>query len=456
MKHRNPLSGLSRREFVKKSAWGAAASYTLPAFLQQTLANLDARADTIQSLGEERPITIIVEMAGGNDALNTVVPFSNPIYKDARPTLSLDEQHGIHILGNGPSVTGAQEALALHPNLAGFDQLWKDGDLAIVNGVGYPNPNLSHFTSFDFWHSAMPNTVAKEGWLGRYFDSQCSGCDSAEAIEIAAKPTLALKSGLGISPSVSFKDPDAYNWRDLTSLGREATLEDLYRNLVGLDHPIDGGIDTSNETLSFVQRTAHSALISSASVRAANQIGGDLLYSGWPNTGLSRDLQLIAQLIKGGMPTSLYYVHQGGYDTHNNQVGGTPLSGRHFDLIKVLNDALGAFAEEMKLQGQWNRTLMMTFSEFGRKVIQNGSLGTDHGAAESLFVMGGGVNGGQFYGQVPDLAADARVKRDSMDYNVDFRTVYRTVLENWMQVPSSAIGDIFPSQPVNFNPLSFV
>ncbi len=452
-------TNFSRRDFIKKSAWGAATTFTLPAFLQQTLFDLDARAQTLPPQGEEGPILLIMELGGGNDALNTVIPFSNSIYTGARPTLKLGEAEGVLPIGTGPNIQGGNEDLALHPNLASFHDLWNSGEMAIINGVGYPNPNLSHFTSFDFWHSAEPNSVAKSGWVGRYFDSQCNGCEATQAIELANRPTLALKSSAGLSPSVTFNDPEAFAWKDLTTPGREVPLEDLFRKLIGLDHPSDGGIDTSNESLAYVQRAAHNAMISTANVRQANLDGGDLLYQDWPGSRLSRDLQLIAQLIKGNVQTSIFYAHQGGYDTHNNQIlNDNPLTGRHFTLLRDLNGALGAFAEEMKLQGKWDRVLIMTFSEFGRKVIQNGSGGTDHGAAESMFMMGGQVKGGQFYGKYPDLSEQARVKRHSMDHNVDFRTVYRSVLENWMQVPASAMDDIFPLQPSpeEFQPIPFV
>ena len=455
-------SKLNRRDFVAKSAWGATASLTLPGFLQQTLFNLDARAQSVPSNGGDGPILLLLEMAGGNDTLNTVIPYGNSIYNTARSSLRLNETHGFHKLTdkNGPSVTGNDEALALHPNLTYFDTLWKDGDLGIINGVGYPNPNLSHFSSYDYWHSAKPNTMSKDGWIGRYFDNQCDGCGSTSGIYINGRPTLAFRSSNGLSPTATFKNPGYFNWRDKSETGREQPLDKMYRKLIGLDHPTDDGISTTDTTLAYVQRAAHSAMVSTANVQAAIEEGGTLLTnSEWPTGNrLANDLKVIAQLIKGKSDTSIYYARQGGYDTHNNQVDVNlgPLAGRHFNLLNDLNGGLKAFVDEMKAQGTWDRVVILTFSEFGRKVIQNGSSGTDHGAAESLFVMGGQVNGNNYYGLYPDLAADARVKRNSMDFNVDFRTVYRTLLEKWMGVPPSAMPNIFPSQPVNFDPLAFL
>jgi uncharacterized protein (DUF1501 family) len=455
-------SKLNRRDFVAKSAWGATASLTLPGFLQQTLFNLDARAQSVPSNGGDGPILLLLEMAGGNDTLNTVIPYGNSIYNSARSSLRLNENHGFHKLTdkNGPSVTGKDEALALHPNLTYFDTLWKDGDLGIINGVGYPNPSLSHFASYDYWHSAQPNTIAKDGWIGRYFDNQCDGCGSTSGIYINGRPTLAFRSSNGISPTATFKNPAYFNWRDKSETGREQPLDQMYRKLIGLDHPTDDGISTTDATLAYVQRAAHSAMVSTANVQTAIEEGGTLLTNPeWPTGNrLANDLKVIAQLIKGKSDTSIYYARQGGYDTHNNQVDVNlgPLAGRHFDLLDDLNGGLKAFVDEMKAQGTWERVVILTFSEFGRKVIQNGSSGTDHGAAESLFVMGGQVKGNEYYGLYPDLAADARVRRNSMDFNVDFRTVYRTLLEKWMGVPPLAMQDILPSPPLNFDPLAFL
>ena len=432
---------------------------TLPGFIQQTLFILDARAQSLPSQGGEGPIILLMEMSGGNDTLNTLIPYTNSIYRGARPEIRLGTEHNIlQITGqDGPSVTGKNEPLALHPNLTRFKEMWDDGELGIINGVGYPNPNLSHFKSFDYWHSAEPNGVPKDGWIGRYLDNQCDGCGATTGIYINRRPTFAFKSDATNSPSVTFQNPQFFNWRDKEILGREKSLEGLYRNLIGLDHETDDGVSEENDTLAYVQRSAHSAMISTESVQLAMERGGNLINPDWPSNGLANSLKVIAQLIKGRSDTSVYYARQGGYDTHNNQVlEDGPLSGRHFDLLQTLNGALGAFVDEMKAQGNWDRVVILTFSEFGRKVIQNGSYGTDHGAAETLFLMGGQVAGNQYYGLYPDLAEDARVSRNSMQYNVDFRTVYRSVLEKWMGVPPSAMSAIFPSPPRDFQPLDII
>ena len=401
-----------------------------------------------------------MQMAGGNDSLNTVIPFENDIYVGARSSLRFTEEDGILKLDTAaPSITGESENVALHPNLSQFNEIWNDGNMAIVNGVGYPNPNLSHFTSFDYYHTARPNEPVQDGWLGRFFDHQCSGCEPTTAINFSERPTLAMHSQEASNASIAVSDPANFTWRDLENDDRDIHLEDLYRRLVGLDHPVDSGLDLNDETLAYVQRAAHSAMISSRSVQLAlDGSSGPAfpLYQNWLETRLANDFRNIAALIYGGLNTSIYYVNQGGYDTHNNQVvGASPLEGRHADLLEELDGAIGAFVAEMKAQGNWDRVLIMTFSEFGRKVIENGASGTDHGAAETLFVLGGKVVPG-YFGELPDLSEQARIKNHSLQHNVDFRRVYRTVLENWLGAPPSAMSEIFPSQPSNFDLIGFV
>jgi len=455
---------LSRRDFLRRSISGAAACATIPTFLQHTLFSLDLGA-ALPAGAADGPILVVVQLGGGNDSLNTVIPFQNPFYdgtqpvrtngtgaqRAARSTLKLTPAHGLLNLGaSAPGLRGgssSQEAIALHPRLTALADLWHGGELAIVNGVGYPNPNLSHFTSFDFWHTARPNEAVRDGWLGRYFDHQCAGCEPTASIDFAATAGLPFHSH-GSSANVNMLSPTAYSWKD--SGGETTRLEATYRRLLGLDHATDPGIDPRDDLRAYVQRTSHNALISSRSVADAlanTSLRGDFPRSGvtFPTDALGRNFRDIASLIYGGMATRIYYVNQGGYDTHNNQVAeDDPLAGNHNTLLGRLNAALGAFIAEMKAQGNWERVLLFTFSEFGRKLIENGSNGTDHGAAASLFVTGGGVQPG-FVGTVPDFADSARIKNDSLAHQVDFRSVYRTVLQDWLQVPAERMPLILPS-----------
>ena len=453
---------VTRREFLRKSIFGATAAWTLPTFLGNTLFELDARAaSNAPQAANGGPILIIMQMGGGNDSLNTVIPYSNSVYISERPTLRINPvDHGAFTIGNAPALSGGSqynEAMALHPRLTKLRQLWLDGNLAIVNGVGYPNPNLSHFTSFDYYHTAKPNEFVTDGWLGRFFDHQCSGCEPQSAVHLDDQPTLAMRSVNGTIASVAASDPRYLSWQYFDK--RERKLENLFRRGIGVDDPVDRGIASGDEALAYVQRSAHAALISSRAVQASlAATGSGFPHVTFPSTTLGNRFKDIAALIQGGSATNIYYVEQGGYDTHGRQIdnnGSNPTTGVHANLLGDLDGALGAFAAEMKAQGNWNRVLLFTFSEFGRKVPQNGSWGTDHGAAETLFAMGGAVKPG-FYGLLPDLAQQARIKNNSLVHNVDFRRVYRTALQNWLGVPAATMNAIFPSQPADFSPLGFV
>lgn len=452
---------VTRRRFLRRSVFGGAAAWTLPAFLNNTLLRLDAGAADNPPSGAGGPILVIMQLSGGNDQLNTLIPYTNSYYVNARPAMALSPAaHSAIAIGGAPALDGASgfdEPVALHPLLGNFGQFWDDGDLAVINGVGYPNPNLSHFTSFDYYHSAKPNEFVTDGWLGRFFDHQCAGCPPQTAMHLSNGPTLALRSVQGNIASVSTSYPSGMGWQHFNE--RSASLEALYRKAIGIDHPVDSGISAADDALAYVQRSAHAALLSSVDVTraigAANS-SGSFPHVAFPNSNLGNNFRDVAAMIEGRLDTCIYYVEQGGYDTHGGQISGNdPVAGTHAYLLYQLNAALGAFVAEMKAQGNWDRVLILTFSEFGRKVIQNGSLGTDHGAAQTLFAMGGQVNPG-FYGKLPDLAPAARIKNDSLVHNVDFRQVYRTVLEKWMGVPASAMGAIFPSQPSNFSTLDFV
>ena len=446
----------SRRRFIKHSLWGATACWTIPSFLDNTLHGLDARASSARPAGADGPILVVVQLAGGNDSLNTVIPYTNATYLSARPNLNITQ--GVLPLGNTDMLGQvAPQTVALHPGLGRFHELWEGGDLAIVNGVGYPNPNLSHFTSFDYWHTAEPHNPIRDGWLGRFFDHQCSGCDPTSAFNMDNRAALAFLSSQGTSANVDAKVPAEIAWKDFSSTRGNIDLENSYRHLIGLDHPLDSGVSDQDEVLAYVQRSSHNAMISARTIYNVLDSQGDgFPYSNsWAEdpSKLEKDFKNVAALIAGGLDTSIYYMHQGGYDTHNNQISADPDNNRHDNLLAELNTAIGAFADEMKAQGVWDRVLLFTFSEFGRKVIENGSNGTDHGAAASLFAMGGAVNPG-FYGLFPDL--DDREKKDSLKYNVDFRRVYRTALQNWLGLPASALSEVFPNQPSEFSPLGFI
>lgn len=450
-------SGVSRRDFMRRSLFGATGSATLPGFLGHSFFGLDAFADSTPPAGDEGPLVIVIQQAGGNDSLNTVIPYdvsapegsksATAIYYEERPTLAIPPE----------VVLPLQEGYGLHPTLLGFKQAWDEAELAVINGVGYPNPNLSHFSSFDFWHTGRPDVPLTDGWLGRFFDHACAGVGEVPihlGVGLTPSPIRALHSSANRS-GVSFQEPDSFQWL-ATQAGADR------RSVTFFQDAIDprSSSNPANDTLTYVQRTTHDALISSGQLQLARSRATGFPHTFFPRTDLGSALFSIAELIAGGAKTQVYYADHGGYDTHFSQiVNDDPLDfdGAHYRLLSQFNSAISAFRREMIALGVWDRVLILTFSEFGRKVIQNGTGGSDHGAAESLFVMGGAVKGG-FYGTMPSLLPEDRIASNSMAYHVDFRRVYRSVLQNWLAVPEANIADILPAAPAdgNFETIPFV
>jgi len=433
----------TRREFLRTSLLGGALSYTVPAFLANTFSALHAAAadSAIQTAtGRDSSILVILQMAGGNDGINTVVPYSNDFYQRARPNLRM----------SADKVLKLNDEIGFHPSLSGLKALYDSGNLAVIQGSGYPNPNRSHFRSTEIWQTASDSErIEKYGWLGRYFDNSCKGCDPTVGISVGRQSpqAFASKNGLG----VSLDNPQSYRFLAETRAG---DTEKSYRELNAPDGAmrsedtgaadnnsgdsigmIHGSTQHAGSALDFLERTAMDAQVSSDKIIAvSNKAQNKATY---PGSQLANSLKLVARLIGGGLPTRVYYVSQGGYDTHTNQL---PTQQR---LLKELGDSLKAFTEDLKAQGNNERTLVMTFSEFGRRVAENANNGTDHGAAAPMFVIGNKVKAG-LLGKYPSLAPADLVNGD-MKFNVDFRSVYAGILEGWLKTPSAPVlGQKFP------------
>ena len=425
----------TRREFLRSTALGGALSWTLPTFLANTFSALHAEAAdhaTQITTGKDSPILVVLQMAGGNDGLNTVIPYQNDHYHRARPKIGLGES----------KILKLNDELGLHPNLTGFKELYDAGELSVIQGVGYPNPNRSHFRSTEIWQTASDaSEFAKYGWLGRYFDNACAGCDPTVGVSVGRQmpQAFAAKTPTG----VSLENPQ--NYRFMTSGGSKSgemsSTEESYRKLNDgeMSEMAENSGDTvgaiagparhTGSVLDFLERTALDAQMSSDQIRAiSGRVENKATY---PTSPLGNSLKLVAKLIGGGLPTRVYYVSQGGYDTHTNQTN------THDRLMKELGDSTKAFIEDMKAQGNLSRVLVMTFSEFGRRVAENASSGTDHGAAAPMFVIGGHVKAG-LLGKYPSLAPTDLFQGD-LKYEVDFRTVYASVLEGWLKTKSEPV-----------------
>ena len=431
----------TRREFLHSAVLGSALSWTVPTFLSHTFSALHAEAadSVIQAAtGKDSSILVVLQMAGGNDGLNTVVPHANDYYRKARPRLGLTEK----------DILKLDDDIALHKGLAGFKALYDEGQLSIVQGVGYPNANRSHFRSTEIWQTASDSEkFERYGWLGRYFDSTCSGCDPTVAVALGRQmpQAFAAKQPKGIC----FDNPANYRFHtsDKPGPGEMDSSEESFRKLNEPDEmqmentggtigALHGSTTPGGSPLDFIERTALDAQISSDKVRAiANRVENKATY---PASQLGNSLRMVAKLIGGGLPTRVFYVSQGGYDTHTNQPG------THERLLTELGNAVKAFVGDLKAQGNFERVLVMTFSEFGRRVAENGSRGTDHGAAAPLFIIGKRVKAG-LLGKYPSLAP-GDLHQGDLKFTVDFRSVYAGVLEGWLKTKSRPVlgGKIEP------------
>jgi uncharacterized protein (DUF1501 family) len=422
---------------------GAAATWTLPVFLEKTFFALDALAADAATqgvTGKDGTILVVLQMAGGNDGLNTVVPYSDDAYHVARPRLRLATDQVLKI----------DNHVGLNPRLAGLKSLYDEGHLAIVQGVGYPNPNRSHFRSTEIWQTASDaDHTASEGWLGRYFDNCCSGSDPTVGVAIGEETpqAFAAKNPTG----VTFSRPEQFRFQSSPPGSGQMSAEEMFfRQLNEGNTGEDGGTATSNtggsigaipgktqsdlSTLDFLQRTALDAQLSSDKILAiARKYKSTVPY---PQGQLAASLNIIARMIAGELPTRVYYASQGGFDTHAGQIN------THERLMGELNDAVAAFIADLKQQGNFERVLLMTFSEFGRRVQENANGGTDHGAAAPMFLLGGAAKAGLF-GKYPSLTD---LDRGDLKFNTDFRSVYGTLLDKWLKAPSEMVlGRKFPA-----------
>jgi uncharacterized protein (DUF1501 family) len=430
----------TRREFLGKTVLGGALSWTVPAFLANTFATLQAEAAdkaTQTATGTDANILVILQMAGGNDGLNTVVPCENDFYRKARPRIGLAAK----------SILKLNDEVGFNDELTGFKELYDAGQLSVIQGVGYPNPNRSHFRSTEIWQTASDSDRSESyGWLGRYFDNACAGCDPAVGINVGRQMPQAFSAKT--PKGVSLDNPQNYKFisGEKVKAGETGAMEDSFRKLNDLEpetiensgasvEAIAGSTKHTGSVMDFLERTAMDAQISSDRIRS---VAGKIQTSGaYPSSQLGNSLKLVAKLIGGGLPTRIFYVSQGGYDTHTNQNGA---QGR---LLKDLGDSTKAFVTDMKAQRNMSRVLVMTFSEFGRRVAENASGGTDHGAAAPMFIVGNKVKAG-LLGKYPSLAP-ADLFQGDLKYQVDFRSVYAGVLEQWMKTKSAPIlGRQFP------------
>lgn len=386
---------IKRKEFIQVGSL-ATASLMLPKFLKA----FEGRS----MVPAGNKVVVVLQLSGGNDGLNTVIPVRNDIYYKARPVLGIEKQKAVLLT----------DEVGLHPSLTGLKTLFDDGSLGIINSVGYPNPDRSHFRSMDIWHTAsQSNEYLTSGWLGRYLDAQCSGCDKpTQAIEIDDVLSLAMKGEN--SNGIAVKDP-----KRLFGTANEKFFRDVMENhwSSGEEQPVDYLYKTMAETLSSADYIFKQSRLHPTSAE-------------YPRTELGNNLKTIASLIFSDINTKVYYVSLGSFDTHTNQ------QTQQQRLFTEMNDAVKAFTGDLKKNGRFNDVLLFTFSEFGRRVSQNASNGTDHGTANNMFLISGGLKRKGIINELPDLSD---LNEGDLKHKVDFKNVYATVLKKWLNTDDQKI-----------------
>ncbi|MCH8203872.1 MAG: DUF1501 domain-containing protein [Candidatus Hydrogenedentes bacterium] len=395
---------MTRRDFMKHAAVFSAIGVA-PQFLTRTAA---AASRAIGGFKDDR-VLVVVQLGGGNDGLNTLVPYGDDAYYRARPRLGLREDRLIKL----------DDAVAFNDKLDGLMRLYDSGRLAVVQGVGYPNPDRSHFRSMEIWHTATDSDeYSGTGWIGRYFDHHCSGSARPQVgVAVAKERPQAFNSKEGFG--VAFENVGSFGWRP----GQGAATEEAFSALNA------GGHGDTN--LDFLRHVTSNAIMSAREVKEAAE---SVRRQQRRAQQMGPALETVSRLIKGDLATRIYFVSVSGFDTHSNQAG------QHDALLERVGNRLSQFQEALRSDGTADRVMTMVFSEFGRRVNENASGGTDHGTAAPMFLIGDGVRPG-LHGTQPSLD---NLDQGDLKHTVDFRQVYATVLEDWFQVdPKPVLGRRF-------------
>lgn len=426
---------MKRRDFLRQSL---PASVALPGIFSGISLNAFGENSPLMNAlmnptTETDHVLVLVQLTGGNDGLNTVIPlevYGN--YFNARSNVAITENK---VLGlSGISKVG------LHPSMTGLQSMYNEGKVSIVQSVGYPTPNFSHFRATDIWMSASDsNTFLQSGWAGRYLNYEYpnfpngypnSTMKDPLAIQIGSVTSFTLQ-GPSVSMGMSISNPTSF-----------------YNLLNGVQDPAPN--TPAGKELTFIRTIAQQTQQYAQVVKdAANAVTQQVTYP--TSNSLADQLKIVARLIKGGLKTRVYMVSFGGFDTHSVQVNSTDTStGNHATLLQKVSDAIKAFQDDLKFLSIEERVIGMTFSEFGRRIKSNGSVGTDHGAAAPLFVFGKNVLPGVI-GNTPTIASSVSVN-DNIPYQYDFRSVYASILENWLCIDNAALQTVllknFQSLPV--------
>jgi len=413
-----PLN-IGRRVFLQQMAQSVGSVPSLnPLSFGPKILDLTTLLPQDQVEGLKNRTLVIVQLSGGNDGLNTLVPYSQQEYYDARPNLALSKSDVLQL----------DSDVALHPNMTGFQSLYKNNHLAVAQGVGYPNPNRSHAESMAIWQTAAPDQSDSTGWLGRYLDGARSVDSTINAVEL---DTLLSPTVVGARErAMAIQNLQTFKVQPLTKTQPRSVDESTIK---ALDSIQCSSCQEYNNLVNTMMEAGLDALTASDIVQQA--AAGYQTSIEYPTNDFSNRLKLAAQIVTSSLKPTIVYLQIGGFDTHANQ------KNTQANLLKTVSDGIAAFYQDMDSKGKADDALIMTFSEFGRRVKENGSQGTDHGTAEPMFLVGGRVNGG-LYGTYPSLSnLDSN---GDLQYTVDFRQVYTTVLQDWLGAdPSQVLNSQF-------------
>ena len=386
---------IKRRSFLQVGSL-ATASLMVPKFLKAF------EGKNMVPAGNR--VLVILQLSGGNDGLNTVIPYRNDIYYKSRPGIGIEKS----------KILSLTDEVGLHPALSGLKELYDDGSLGILNNVGYPNPDRSHFRSMDIWQTGSDSKdYWTTGWLGRYLDAQCKGCDKPTyALELDDMLSLAMKGEE--AKAIAMKDP-----KRLFGTANQRFFKEVMKNHKDEpgEQPVDYLYKTMAETISSADYIFEKSKFHPST-------------ADYPKTDLGQNMKTIASLIFSDINTKVYYVSLGSFDTHVNQ------QMQQQNLFTQMNDAVKSFVKDLKANGRFNDVMLMTFSEFGRRVSQNASGGTDHGTANNMFLVGGGLKQKGVINAMPDLAD---LDEGDLKYKIDFKNVYATILKNWLGADDTKI-----------------
>lgn len=425
---------MKRRTFLQTVGAGAVLPFMLQGFRVRAFSGQPEFYNALADVACEDRVLVLIQLVGGNDGLNTVIPIDQYAqYYAARPTLAVDEK----------SILKITDSVGLHPNLSGINNLYKEGKVCIVQNVGYPSPDFSHFRSTDIWLTASDSDkVITSGWLGRWLDTQYPGFPKGYPKGSVTHP-VAIQIGNIVSTSlasetantgIAFNEPN--NYSNIVNFGNSSATNTQFQYQVSF----------IRETGLQIQNFAKPVM--DAANKTQNK---STLYPTKGNNLLADQLRIVAQLIAGGLKTRIYIVTQPGYDTHASQNTirqGNPHT--HPNLLLQLSEAVTAFQDDIQLLGIADKVTGITISEFGRRIQENANLGTDHGAAAPLFVFGTNVTGG-IIGSNPVIPATVTL-RDNVAMTYDFRSVYASLLHDWLCVPQQDIQNVlyknFPLLPI--------